>query len=286
MKYNESNLEKEFGHRLVALRDGRQGLRGGLHCDIKEVLGEEPILDFVASDETLDRYNEIIKSDGWQLDNFKKNPVIVDCHDYSSIAKIIGRSPTVGVIDGKLVNRVEFATANPLGNLCWKMAKAGFIRSESVGFIPLEWTNGNKVGEPDRTYLQQELLEISLVVVPANPSATIGAAYKSGAIGKSDLRELAKFLECFLKTESESVKCPKCGTPMLCPKCNPKEFSKDADAIKCPKCGADMLCPKCNPKEFCSNTADPDTNTRALGAGVNDAQLLQLARSVRELLKH
>ena len=81
-----------------------------------------------------------------------------------------------------------------MGVLAWKMAKGGFLKSQSVGFIPLEWTNGAGKDAPDRTYTKCELLEISLVVVPANPGATIGLALKSGAIDRNDLLTAAKFL--------------------------------------------------------------------------------------------
>ncbi len=171
----------EFGDRLVTLNTGAQGLRGGLRCEVRDAAdGDAPVMDFIASDESLDRYDEVISIDGWQLDNFKANPVIPDCHDYSSISKILGRAQSIGVADGKLVNRVEFCVDNPMGNLAYKMARGGFIKSQSVGFIPLEWVNGAGKDEPGRKYTKQELLEVSLVVVPANPGATIGAALRAG----------------------------------------------------------------------------------------------------------
>lgn len=187
----------EFGERLVTLNTGAQGLRGGLRCAVKEVGGAEPVMNFIASDETLDRYNEVIRLDGWQLDNFRANPVIPDCHDYSTIGKILGRAQSIEVKDGKLVNRVEFCLDNPMGSLAYKMTKGGFIKSQSVGFIPLEWTNGNAKGQPDRTYTECELLEVSLVVVPVNPGATIGLALKSGAIGKADVKAVIEQLKEF-----------------------------------------------------------------------------------------
>lgn len=190
-------LEQEFGARLVTLNTGARGLRGGLCCEVKEVAGEAPVMDFIGSDGSVDRYNEVIDPAGWQLENFKANPVIPDCHDYSSIAKILGRAQSVEVKGGKLVNRVEFCLDNPMGNLAWKMARGGFIKSQSVGFIPVEWRNGAGKDEADRTYTKAELLEISLVVVPANPGATIGLALKQGAIEKRDLTELAEFLKQF-----------------------------------------------------------------------------------------
>lgn len=205
MKPSNTSLQNEFGSRLVTLNTGERGLRGGIKCEVKAVDGDAPLMDFIGSDGSVDRYNEVIDPKGWQLDNFRANPVIPDCHDYSSIAKILGRAQSVSVVKGKLVNRVEFCTENPLGNLAWKMAKGGFIKSQSVGFIPLKWDNG--IGsEPARTYTQCELMEISLVVVPANPAATIGLALKQGAVARRDLTDLAEFLKSFCseKTSNEA----------------------------------------------------------------------------------
>lgn len=222
-------LTEEFGQRLVTLHTGALGLRGGLRCSVRSVTGgDSPTLDFIGSDGSVDRYNEVIEPKGWQLENFRANPVIPDCHDYSSITKILGRAQSVEVKGGQLVNRVEFCTDNPMGNLAWKMAKGGFIKSQSVGFIPLEWNNGLGKDQPDRTYTKTELLEISLVVVPANPGATIKSALDSGAIERRDLRDLADFL-----------------------------------------------------KEFCSEEkANPDDLAGASVAGVYDARLLQLSRTL------
>lgn len=229
---NPVELEKIFGARLVKLHTGATGLRGALRCEVRDVAGDAPVMDFIASDETVDRYNECIKADGWELENFRANPVIPDCHDYSSVARVLGRAQSIQVKDGKLVNRVEFAVMNPLGSLCWKLCKGGFIKSQSVGFIPLDWENGVGKDQPARTYTKQELLEISMVVVPANPGATIGLALKSGAVGKGDLTELGLFL-----------------------------------------------------KHFCNSEADANPDTRTMGAGVNDVQLLQLARDLNQVLR-
>lgn len=197
----QMNLETEFSKtRLTTFRDGRRGLLAGLACDVREptIVTDAPLLDFIASDESVDRYNEVIELAGWQLDNYRKNPVVMDSHRYDSIADIVGRSEKIAITDGKLVNQVKFAVENPMGNLAYKLARGQFIKSESVGFIPIEWVRGNESqGEPYRTFKKQELIEISLVAVPANPGATIGLALKSGAIEKSDLTELLQFLKQF-----------------------------------------------------------------------------------------
>jgi HK97 family phage prohead protease len=195
---------------VTPLRNGGLGVRRQINCIIRQPPPEggsidEPILDFIASDQSIDRYNEVIELGGWQLDNYKKNPVVMDSHDYSSVARILGKSLEVAVRGDQLVNRVRFATDNPLGALAYKLALGGFIRSESVGFIPIEWVRGNEsAGEPYRTYKKQELIEISLVSVPANPSATIPLAIKTGVINKAEVTELTAFLKYLCNDLAES----------------------------------------------------------------------------------
>lgn len=190
-------LPEEFGSRLVTLHTGAPGLRGGMACEVKAVSDDE--MDFIGSDGSVDRYNEVIETKGWVLENFRANPVIPDCHDYSSITKILGHATSVSVKEGRLVNRVKFCLDNPLGLMACKMAKGGFIKSQSVGFIPLEWTNGIGKDQPSRTYSKCELLEISLVVVPANPGATLAlkGAVQQGLITGAELRDVIDLLEEF-----------------------------------------------------------------------------------------
>src|SRR6266404_7321320 len=49
-------------------------------------------LDFRSSDQTLDRYQEVITVAGWKLDNYRKNPVFQNAHSYGSLADTIGKS--------------------------------------------------------------------------------------------------------------------------------------------------------------------------------------------------
>lgn len=195
-------LQRDFAGRLVQLHSGALGLRTLLPVEVKDTsTDEEPnTLDFIATDETLDRYDEVIRLDGWDVANYLRNPVVVDSHDYSSISRILGRTTQLTVTtgdDGRMVNRVQFALDNPMGNLAWKMARAGFIKSESVGFLAKEWTNGASADAPSRTFTKAELLEISLVAVPANPGATLAAGLREGAIEKGDVQALVDHLQRF-----------------------------------------------------------------------------------------
>src|ERR1043166_7282946 len=86
---NESKLTTLFHERLVPLCNGQPGLRGKIQVEIRQpsaTPGEirdnscNSFLDFIASDETLDRYNEVIVASGWKLDNYARNPVFQNSH--------------------------------------------------------------------------------------------------------------------------------------------------------------------------------------------------------------
>lgn len=141
--------------------------------------GKDGDWTFVASDETLDRYDEVVKVSGWQLKNFKKNPQMFWQHNSNmpvgawdkawkedSALKVAGHLATDAPPDGWPDNI-------PHPELIEWMLENGYIKAVSVGFMPIETKYGEKEGEPRITYLKQELLEVSLVTIPANPSAMI-----------------------------------------------------------------------------------------------------------------
>jgi len=96
-----------------------------------------------------------------------------------------------------LFQRVQFAVdENPMARLAYGLYKGGFLNAVSVGFIPIRWDNGSQDKGYRRKFLEQELLEVSAVSIPANPNAlTLGL--KAGAIQKSDLKELVQLLQHF-----------------------------------------------------------------------------------------
>ncbi len=186
---------------LIALNDGRSGLRSLVEVQVREADGASPAtLDFVASTATLDRYHEVIEPGGWRLEAYRKNPVFQNAHNYGDILFTLGRAlvtevRAVGDCQA-LCQRVEFATeVNPVARIAYGLYKGGFLNAVSVGFIPLRWEDAGKGVEgaqsppaPRRRYLEQELLEVSAVAIPANPDA-LALGVKSGAVSKGDVRE-------------------------------------------------------------------------------------------------
>ena len=119
----------------------------------------------IITDETVDRYHEVIKADGWDFANYKNNPVVLAFHDYSSLP--VGVTETLVREGSGWVAEGRFApeSCNPFAQQIRRLYDAGFLRTASVGLIPKEFdTDG-------MTITKAELLEWSFVPVPANPSA-------------------------------------------------------------------------------------------------------------------
>lgn len=138
---------------------------------IHKTVAERDGMDFVLSDETLDRYGDVIKADGWDLKWFKKNPIALWAHDSRSV---IGNWENVRVEGKKLIGTLKFAakgTSDRIDELI-ALVEQGVLRAVSVGFRPLEQEPIDK-NEPwgGQRYIRSELLETSLVAVPANPAA-------------------------------------------------------------------------------------------------------------------
>jgi HK97 family phage prohead protease len=142
----------------------------------------------------LDRYKEVISADGWKLDHYQRNPVFQNAHQYGDIIFTLGKALCTEVREGHLFQRIEFATdANPLAKIAYRLYQGKFLNAVSVGFIPLRWETGSAEAGFRRKYLEQELLEVSAVGIPANPNA-LQLALKAGAVEKAELRHILEIL--------------------------------------------------------------------------------------------
>lgn len=139
-------------------------------------------VDIIASTPSEDSYGTVIDPDSWDLEQFKRNPVITWAHDdrgntASAGLPIANAIPeTVKVVGGKLKMRLRFTPedVNPFGYRVFRMIKEGFIHGTSVGFDPKasEWRidkNGKKVEH----YTNSKLLEVAVVTIPSNDDALI-----------------------------------------------------------------------------------------------------------------
>src|SRR6188472_93690 len=174
-------------------------------------------LSYVLSDATVDRYGDIIEPDGWELTWFKQNPIALFNHNANAP---IGTWRNIRVDAGKLMAELEPVApgTTQLADDVRRLIEANVLRATSVGFqsienVPIDpknpW-NGTR-------YLKQELLETSIVSVPANPAAlqlarslgisddTITLAFGEHAVTRRDV----------VKTGGQAVMKPLSrGTPM------------------------------------------------------------------------
>jgi len=129
--------------------------------------------EFVMSDETVDRMDEVISADGWHMADFKKNPIALFGHNS---AFPIGKWTNVRVQGKQLRGTLEMApegTSERIDEIR-RLIAAGILRAVSVGFRPKEKEPLGDKADPfwgPFKYIKQELVECSLVSVPANPNA-------------------------------------------------------------------------------------------------------------------
>src|SRR2546423_10418392 len=118
-----------------------QTIRREIHPTIRILDARDGLVEFVASDETVDSYQEVIKVSGWKFNHFQKNAPVVDSHNYSSIEFLLGKVIEYKVIGKKLVETVQFAVDVPeqkLASITFKMVQAGYLKAVSVGFWPIK----------------------------------------------------------------------------------------------------------------------------------------------------
>jgi len=151
---------------------------------------ERKVIGVPHSTEGVDRMGDIIRVKGWQLDAYRKNPVLLFGHDKHSlpIAKALkvrkGQSATG--MKSLLIDEVYHTEdLNPEAELVWRMVEAGALPGRSVGFIPIDAHMPETDEEREKLGLgkwgiefrEQELLESSIVPVPANAEALQGKCY-------------------------------------------------------------------------------------------------------------
>jgi len=122
----------------------------------------------IITTENLDRYQEVISLEGWELEHYRSNPVVLWGHDHHQLP--IGIATSIDIVDGKMVAKGKFAP-HPFAQQIRQLYDLGVVRATSVGFIEKE-REGNLI-------TKAELLEFSFVSVPANPYA-LSTLVKSG----------------------------------------------------------------------------------------------------------
>jgi len=133
--------------------------------------GDDLFIAGMASTNHTDRVGDVVSAEAWTkggLDNYLNNPIILFNHDYN---QPIGRAMGLKTGDNGLELKAKIAkSAGHVGELI----KEGILGAFSVGFRVkdaeyMTETDGYKIKDA-------ELLEVSVVAVPANQAATFSIA--------------------------------------------------------------------------------------------------------------
>lgn len=115
--------------------------------------GDTGTFEVVITTENLDRYQEVISVEGWELEHYLANPVVLWGHDHN---KIIGVCTSIEKRDGKLLARGKFAPTDE-GQEKRVLYEQGFLKATSVGFIEKEREGNRLCGRCARSIEQSRL---------------------------------------------------------------------------------------------------------------------------------
>lgn len=135
------------------------------------------IFEAMISTEAVDRQGDIVRATGAQLENYLKNPVVLWAHDYAQPP--VAKALSIEIMPGSgLKATFQFPewNMNPHADVVRRMWAGGFLNATSIGFMPLkskpiDGTKDEDVWWVPQEYTSWELLEFSIVPVPANQEA-------------------------------------------------------------------------------------------------------------------
>lgn len=149
----------------------KQEIHKGYTFEVKSIDRDNFTVEGIFSTEDIDRHGEIVMQNGWKLDNYRRNPVVLWAHKSSELP--IAKMLDIGV-DGmnQLAGKMQFAVKEyPFAATVFEMIAGGFQRAFSAGFMNeiFQIDQGN-----DTVILNEnELFEVSCVPIPANALALV-----------------------------------------------------------------------------------------------------------------
>jgi HK97 family phage prohead protease len=158
--------------------------------DIQSVNEADRQITFCFSDDSVDRMGEVVDQASWDVKNYMNNPIILWGHNSDEPENVLGQGVSLDLNkDGKSFITAQFddAETNPRADMVFRQLIRRTLRCVSAGFI-----NGSEEKQDGTPFLKDnELLEVSIVPIPANPNA-IALALKDGSISTKDANWLIK----------------------------------------------------------------------------------------------
>jgi hypothetical protein len=250
------NLVAEYGEDTEFIR------KGIIPTDLDIKDNERSIISYITTG-AVDRDGEIILPSGGDLRQYRKNPVVLFCHQYSNLP--IGKNLWIKSDLKGLIAKTQYATHDEAEKI-YQYRKDGFPLAESIGFIPTEsfhrqYQNGKMAWLPETlellktkygldpktvakargVYTKWILLEYSDVSVPSNHEAIQIAIGKGLIAGEKDIEGTGSNSPIGVLTESQlnephskNCDCMDCLEKNVC--------QKDVEGVEC-------TCDECKPAD-------------------------------------
>lgn len=138
---------------------------------------ENDIYTFVVSTPEVDRYGTIIVPSGIDYQAYLNNPIVLAQHDSDKWP--IGRCLGFAMNGENLEATIQIECITEEGKKLNKLINAGFVKAVSVGIIPNEYEDKTIDGQKVTVYTKSELVEFSVVSVPANRQALLKKSIKT-----------------------------------------------------------------------------------------------------------
>lgn len=137
---------------------------------------ENDIWNVVVSTPEIDRYGTIIVPSGIDYTAYMKNPIVLAQHqsDKWPVGRCLGFFLNGENLEATM--QIECITDN--GKSLNSLINAGYVKAVSVGIIPIEKEEQTINGEKVTVFTKSELVEFSIVSVPANRNALIKRSMK------------------------------------------------------------------------------------------------------------
>jgi HK97 family phage prohead protease len=149
-----------------------------LTSPVEQVVGTtDPTYRFVISTDDPDRDEDIVKQDGWQLDEFMANPICLLQHDHKQPIGRWSNIQTRAREKGGYETIADLTLAPPVSDVLKyanALVSAGILNATSVGFGVKSFEKRKDAqGRPRKGMVVHKavLREVSLVSVPANANA-------------------------------------------------------------------------------------------------------------------
>jgi HK97 family phage prohead protease len=159
-------------------RAGESCLFRATPTEVIPVADTNNVFKFIITTNNIDRYGDIVEPSGLDATDYMKNPVFLFNHIASADMMPIGKCLSLTPNETGIIGETQIHDLTPLAKDALTLVQNGYLSAVSIGFRPTEWESIPQEGSNDgwsnpRRYTKWNLLEYSLVNIPANPYALI-----------------------------------------------------------------------------------------------------------------